>query len=249
MTSPRVSLNTRSGASMENRVASHGATLDPDMSSHGAALEDRLVSLRRGRRLELLTIGWNFVEAVVSVTAGILAGSVSLLGFGIDSVIESLSGSVLLWRLSQDEEEREGRARKLVAVTFFLLAAYVGLESARSLIAQRAPEASLLGIVIASLSLVVMPVLARAKRRVASAISSRALVADSRQTDLCAVLSAILLAGLSLNAGLGWWWADPVAGLAMLPVIAWEGRRAWRGEACGDCHPAVHRAAVPADDG
>ena len=207
------------------------------MTVETAILPDRSALLRRGRRLEILTIGWNFVEAIVSVAAGFLAGSVSLIGFGIDSVIESLSGAVLLWRLAEDQGGREVRARKLVAVTFFLLAAYVAIGSVRSLVAHRPPEASWIGIVIAALSLAVMPVLARAKRRVAAGLSSSALVSDSRQTDLCAVLSAILLAGLAANAWLGWWWADPVAGLVMVPIIAWEGRRAWRGEECGDCHP------------
>ncbi len=207
-----------------------------------AALEDRPALLRRGRRLEFLTIGWNFIEAIVSVGAGLLAGSVSLIGFGIDSVIESLSGAVLLWRLGHDDDRREGQARRLVAVTFFLLAAFVAFGSARALIANRPPDASVLGIVIAALSLIVMPVLARAKRAVALRISSSALVSDSRQTDLCAVLSAILLVGLALNAWLGWWWADPVAGLSMVPIIGWEGRRAWRGEECGDCHPVELRS-------
>ncbi|MCP4201020.1 MAG: cation transporter [bacterium] len=206
------------------------------------ALEDRPALLRRGRRLEFLTIGWNFIEAIVSVGAGLLAGSVSLIGFGIDSVIESLSGAVLLWRLGHDDDRHEGHARRLVAVTFFLLAAYVGIGSARALITNRPPDASVLGIVIAALSLIVMPVLARAKRAVALRISSSALVSDSRQTDLCAVLSAILLVGLALNALLGWWWADPVAGLSMVPIIAWEGCRAWRGEECGDCHPVELRS-------
>lgn len=202
---------------------------------------DRPTLLSRGRRLEILTIGWNCVEAVVSVAAGVLAGSVSLIGFGIDSVIESLSGGVLLWRLNEDGDGREGRARKLVSITFFLLAAYVAVGSARSLIEQRPPEASPVGIAVAALSLVVMPLLARAKRRVAVGLSSAALEADSRQTDLCAVLSAILLLGLGLNAWLGWWWADPVAGLLMVPVIAAEGRRAWRGETCADCGAVTSR--------
>jgi divalent metal cation (Fe/Co/Zn/Cd) transporter len=207
------------------------------MSDHAAAFENRSVLLERGRRLEYLTIGWNFLEAMVSVGAGLVAGSVSLIGFGVDSVIESLSGTVLLWRLSRDEERREGQARRLVAATFFLLAAYVGFGSARALVTNRPPDVSWVGLVIAALSLIVMPILARAKRSVAVQIASSALVSDSRQTDLCAVLSAILLIGLGLNAWLGWWWADPVAGLVMVPIITWEGRRAWRGEECGDCHP------------
>lgn len=188
----------------------------------------------------MFTLAWNSLEALVSISAGLLAGSVSLIGFGLDSVIESLSGAILLWRLGADEPGREDRARRLVSITFFLLALYVGLGSARSLVLRQPPEASPVGILIATLSLIVMPLLARAKRRVAAELSSQALVADSRQTDLCAVLSAILLAGLACNAVLGWWWADPVAGLLMVPVIGSEGRRAWRGEECTDCRPASH---------
>ncbi len=193
---------------------------------------ERSALLVRGRRLELLTVGWNLVEATVSIVSGVIAGSVSLIGFGLDAVIESLSGGVLLWRLAREEGGREERARRMVAVTFFLLAAYVGGGSALALLFERAPDESLPGIVIAALSLLVMPALARAKRAVASRLESAALRADSRQTDLCAILSAILLTGLAANAWLGWWWADPVAGLLMVPIIAWEGVRAWRGEEC-----------------
>jgi divalent metal cation (Fe/Co/Zn/Cd) transporter len=187
-----------------------------------------------GRRLEYFTIGWNLVEAVVGIGAGWLAGSIALVGFGADSVIESLSGGVLLWRLAapHEDESRERLASRLVGVSFFLLAAYVLYESAASLLRREAPASSWVGIGLAAVSLVVMPLLARAKRRVASAIQSRALVADSRQTDLCAVLSAILLGGLGLNALLGWWWADPLAALAMVPLIALEGRKAWQQKHC-----------------
>jgi len=184
-------------------------------------------------------LGWNVVEGVVSVGAGAMAGSTALVGFGVDSFIESASGGVLLWRLQDHEHhaQREELALKLVAVSFFLLAAYVAFEAARSLYLQEPPEASWPGIVIAALSLLVMPWLARQKRKVAGVLESRALVADSRQTDLCAYLSAILLGGLLLNALLGWWWADPVAALVMAPIIANEGREAWKGEACdGACH-------------
>ncbi len=206
------------------------------MTAPAHALAERSDLLVRGRRLEILTVGWNFVEAAVSIAAGLVAGSVSLIGFGLDAVIESLSGGVLLWRLSRDEGGREERARRLVAVTFFLLAGYVGIGSALALVLQRPPEASLPGIVIAALSLIVMPVLARAKRAVATRLESAALTADSRQTNLCAILSAILLSGLALNAWLGWWWADPAAGLLMVPIIVWEGVRAWRGEVgCETC--------------
>lgn len=195
--------------------------------SHSAAV-------RRGRRLEVLTLGWNTVEAVVAIAAGVLAGSTALVGFGLDSVIESTSGAALLWRLQHGEEgqRREGAALKLVGVSFLLLAAYVAWESVASLIRREPPEASPVGIALAALSLVVMPILARAKRRVAGELDSRALEADSRQTDLCAYLSAILLAGLGLNALVGWWWADPVAALAMVPIIAKEGHDALRGETC-----------------
>lgn len=205
------------------------------MSSRGAARG----ALARGRRLEYLTLGWNVVEGVVSVGAGVLAGSTALVGFGVDSFIESASGGILLWRLQDHEHHarREEMALRLVAVSFFLLAAYVAFEAARSLILHEPPEASWPGIAIAALSLAVMPWLARQKRRVAATLGSRALVADSRQTDLCAYLSAILLGGLLLNALLGWWWADPVAALVMAPIIANEGREAWWGEACdGSCH-------------
>ncbi len=189
---------------------------------------------RRGRRLEYFTLGWNLIEAVVAGLAGFAAGSTALIGFGIDSLIESLSGGVLLWRLADPEsgEARERVAQRLVAASFVALAAYIGVESVLTLREQSAPDDSIVGIVLAAVSLVVMPVLARAKRRVAAGLDSAALRADSRQTDLCAYLSAILLAGLGLNALLGWWWADPMAALAMIPIIAFEARRAWRGDDC-----------------
>lgn len=196
-------------------------------------------ALRAGRRLEYLTLAWNVLEGVVAVGAGVLAGSTALVGFGADSFIESVSGAVMLWRLQDREghEEREASALKLVAVSFFLLAGYVAFEAARSLLLREPPERSWPGIVIAALALVVMPWLARRKRAVAGQLGSRALVADSHQSDLCAWLSAILLAGLLLNALLGWWWADPVAALLMVPIIAHEGREAWEGEECGEGCP------------
>ncbi len=197
--------------------------------------------VRRGLRLEYLTIGWNCVEALVAIVSGAVAGSIALIGFGLDSIIEVSSGVILLWRLRGDRDQArreamEKRALKLVGVSFFALAAYVAVESGKTLWLKEAPEHSVVGIALAGLSLIVMPLLARAKRRVAAGISSRALHADSRQTDLCAYLSAILLAGLVLNATLGWWWADPVAGLLMTPIIVNEGREAFRGEHCsGEC--------------
>lgn len=202
---------------------------------------DRIGQIRRGRKLEYLTIGWNLLEGVIAVGAGVVAGSTALVGFGFDSFIESLSGGALLWRLRSDEEaERSERiALKLVGASFLILAAYVAFDAGKSLITREPPEASYVGIALSVLSLVVMPLLARAKRRVAASLNSRALKADSRQTDICAYLSAILLGGLLLNALFGWWWADPVAALVMVPIIVREGIEALQGETCcdeGACH-------------
>jgi divalent metal cation (Fe/Co/Zn/Cd) transporter len=200
--------------------------------------ESRFENVKRGRKLEYFTIGWNLLEAFVSLAAGLIAGSIALIGFGIDSLIETGSGAVLLWRLREGEkgERREQIALKLVGWSLLLLAVYVGFEAAKYLVMREEPERSLPGIIIAALSLIVMPLLARAKRKVALGISSRALVADSKQTDICAYLSAILLGGLGLNALLGWWWADPLAGLIMVPIIAKEGLESLQGETCSHCH-------------
>jgi divalent metal cation (Fe/Co/Zn/Cd) transporter len=193
--------------------------------------------LKRGRRLEYFTLGWNMLEAVIAIGAGWLAGSIALVGFGVDSLIESFSGAILLWRLASPahDESRERLALRLVSVSFFLLAAYVCFEAIKSLLAAEPPEASVVGIVLAAVSLIVMPFLGRAKRKVAAGLGSHALVADSRQTDICAYLSAILLGGLALNALFGWWWADPIAALIMVPIIVREGFAAWRGEVCEQC--------------
>lgn len=190
--------------------------------------------LARGRRLEVFTLGWNLVEAMVAGAAGLAAGSTALIGFGLDSLIESLSGGVLLWRLQDGTagEAREPVAQKLVAVSFVALAGYVAVESVLAVSSRSEPDPSIVGIVLASVSVIVMPILARAKRSVAAGLESPALTADSRQTDLCAYLSAILLAGLGLNALLGWWWADPLAALAMVPIMLFEARRSWRGDSC-----------------
>ena len=173
----------------------------------------------------------------MAVVAGLLAGSIALIGFGIDSLIETSSGAVLLWRLQEGEkgEEREKLALKLVGISLLGLAVYVAVDAVKALFLREAPEKSLLGIILAAVSLIVMPLLARAKRRVASKLASRALVADSHQTDICAYLSAILLVGLGFNALFGWWWADPLAGLAMVPIISREGIEALRGETCENC--------------
>src|SRR6266702_3393082 len=196
--------------------------------------------VRRGQRLEYFTIAWNSLEGLVSIVAGVIAGSVSLVGFGLDSLIEVTSGAALLWRLHHDldpsrREDIERKTLRIVGMCFLALAIYIGYDSHVSLIRHQAPERSLPGIVIAALSLAVMPLLARAKRRVALGIQSAAMHADSRQTDFCAYLSAILLGGLLLNAVLGCWWADPVAGLVMASFIAKEGVEGIRAKACGTC--------------
>lgn len=202
-------------------------------------MSTRTAAVQRGLGLEYFTVAWNLLEAVVALVSGAVAGSIALVGFGLDSLIEVSSGSILLWRLhSDDDEERretvEQRALKLVGMSFVVLAAYVAGDSVLSLVRREAPEQSLVGIGLAIASLIAMPVLARAKRKVASALGSSALQADSRQTDICAYLSAILLLGLLLNAALGWWWADPAAGLVMAPLIAYEGIQALRGKTCCD---------------
>jgi divalent metal cation (Fe/Co/Zn/Cd) transporter len=200
-------------------------------------LANRAALVARGRSLEYLTIAWNTFEAAVALVSGLLAGSVALVGFGLDSVIESLSAVVLLRRLHADRdaarrEAAERTARRLVGIGFLLLAAYVTVESVRALLTRAQPERSLPGILIAIAALIVMPLLGRAKRRVAAQLDSRALHSDSRQADFCAYLSAILLAGLLLHAAFGWWWADPVAALVMVPIIAREGVQGLRGDKC-----------------
>lgn len=208
------------------------------MSAEVLSAKDRAAWQRRGRNLEYLTIGWNSLEAVVAITAGLLAGSIALVGFGVDSVIETSSGTILLWRLFSGEH-RERLALKLVGASFIALASYVAFDAIKSLIFREPSHKTYAGIALAALSLIVMPLLARAKRKVAAEISSRALHADSRQTDICAYLSAILLGGLGLNALFGWWWADPIAALVMVPIIAKEGVEALRGETCCEdsvCH-------------
>ena len=199
--------------------------------------------VRRGRYLEYFTIGYNTLEGLIAVAAGLLAGSIALVGFGFDSLIEVTSGAVLLWRLHADlDEERRERVEaislRIVGACFVLLAIYVSYDSVKSLIRREAPQESIVGIVLAAASLIVMPLLVRAKRKVARGIESAALMADSKQTELCTYLSAILLAGLLLNALFGWWWADPVAALVMVPIIVKEGIEGLRGETCCDdeCH-------------
>ena len=204
----------------------------------------RQTAVKKGRSLEYLTVGWNSLEAIIAIAAGLLAGSVALVGFGFDSVIESLSGVALLWRLHRDSETQrehsEALALKLVGWSFLILSAYVAFDAGKSLWYREEPQASPLGIGIAALSIVVMPILARAKRGVATEIQSRALEADARQTDICVYLSFILLGGLGLNWAFGLWWADPVAALVMLPIIVKEGLAALRGESCGCSDTSCH---------
>ncbi|HEX4933988.1 MAG TPA: cation transporter [Gemmatimonadaceae bacterium] len=203
--------------------------------------------VRRGQWLTWATIGYNALEGVLSIGAGLLAGSVALVGFGFDSVLELTSSVAALWRLGNDRHavrraRTERQSLRVIGACFLLLAVYVAAEASRSLLAGEAPAESPLGIAIAASSLVVMPLLARAKRRVAEQLSSRALNAEARQTEVCMILSAILLGGLALNTLLGWWWADSLAALAMAPLIALEGVRALRGQApCGDgCGGSSH---------
>jgi len=195
--------------------------------------------LARALHLEYLTVGWNVIEGVIAVTAALAAGSVALLGFGIDSFVETISGLVLIWRLRReatgtlDEEAIEAierRAERLVGASFFLLAAYITFDAITTLLAQEKPEASPVGIAITALSIGVMLWLARAKRRVATALGSRALAADAEQTQACWYLSVVVLAGIGLNATLGWWWADPVAALGVVVLLVREGLEAWRGD-------------------
>lgn len=206
-----------------------------------ASTQDRRVLVRRGQRLEYFTIVYNTAEGLVSIIAGLLAGSVSLVGFGLDSLIEVTSGAALLWRLHHDldhsrREQVEQATLRIVGGCFIALALYILYESGSSLIGHAVSERSIPGLVVAAVSVIVMPMLASAKRRVAAGIGSGAMQADSRQTDFCTYLSAILLGGLLLNALLGWWWADPVAGLVMVPIIAKEGVDGLRGRACcADC--------------
>jgi len=205
-----------------------------------AAILERIAVVNRGRRLEYFTVGWNALEGLVAVIAGAFAGSISLVGFGIDSFIEVTSGSVLLWRMSVDadvqrRERNERRALKIVGACFLALAAYITYESAMDLWAKKAPQHSVTGIILACVSLIVMPLLSRAKRRVGRALGSAAMHADAKQTEFCTYLSAILLAGLLFNALFGLWWADPAAGLIMVPIIAKEGIEGLQGNACDEC--------------
>lgn len=196
------------------------------------ATHDRL--RRTAVALAWATVAWNVIEAVVAIAAGSAAGSVALVSFGLDSMIEVGSALVIIWQFSGLDERRERLALRLIAASFFLLAGYVGVRAVLDLITSSEPESSPVGIGLAAASLVVMPVLAAGKARVGRRLGSPTVGADSRQTWLCTYLSAVLLVGLVLNALWGWWWADPIAGLVIAGLAIREGLEAWNGEACCD---------------
>lgn len=214
-------------------------------SAGGLSVADRS---RLGRRAQLLagaSVAYNVIEAVIAISAGLVAGSVALVGFGLDSVVEVSSGAIILWQFRHTmPESRERQALRLMAFSFFALAAYVSFESVRSLLGDAEPDSSAVGIVLAALSLAIMPFLSWAQRRTGKALGSNAVVADSTQTLLCTYLSGVLLVGLVLNATLGWSWADPIAGLIIAAVAVKEGRDAWRGEGC--CAPNSNHGAASA---
>ncbi len=214
------------------------------MSTTTLEMAKRAEFLSRGRKLEYFSIGYNLLESVIGLAAGFLSGSVVLVGFSIDSLIEVTSSLALLWRLRQDEpadrERIERASLRVVGLCFAVLAAYVAYEAVTSLLHEEAPSESIVGIVLGVVSIIVMPILAREKRKVAVGLDSGAMEADAKQTDFCFYLSFILVGGLALNALFGWWWADPAAGLAMVPIIAIEGYRALRGKNCGCSERACH---------
>ena len=204
----------------------------------GEIAETLAVHRRAGREIEFLSIGWTALESIVGIIAGILAGSVALISFGIDSVIEVASSLVVVWRLSDVSatEDREAFAHRLVGVCFLALAVYVSFEGVKDLLTHSTPRVSYFGIIYAAACVIVMPLLARAKRCAAANLQSDALHADSHQSDICACLAVILLGGLGLNAVFGWWWADPVAALCMVPIILREGISGLRGQPCTHEH-------------
>jgi divalent metal cation (Fe/Co/Zn/Cd) transporter len=200
------------------------------------AARERLVA--RARLLAWVGLGWHVVEAAVAIGAGVAASSIALIGFGADSLIEAAAGIVVLWLMAGHRSaspRAERRAQQLIAVSFAVLAAYVGVESLRDLLGGHRPDPSWIGIALSIVTLATMPPLAAAKRRVGVALDSSATTSESRQTLLCAYLSACLLVGLGANAIAGWWWADPVAALGIAGVAVREAREAWRGRACDCC--------------
>lgn len=211
--------------------------LDVRVVGLGPSPAERLRLERHARLLAWSGIGWHFIEFTIALAAGIAAGSIALIGFGADSLIEALAGFVVLWlftgnRIGSHAAER--RAQQLIAGTFFVLAAYVSIEAVRTLLGGDHPRASWVGIGLAAFTAPTMPLLARAKRRIGNKLNSSAAVKEASQTQLCAYLSIALLLGLGANALLGWWWADPLTALAIAGVALKEGRESWRGEGCAD---------------
>jgi divalent metal cation (Fe/Co/Zn/Cd) transporter len=209
----------------------------PTLPLAGPSL-DRGPLVRRARRLAWVGIGWHVVEAAVAIGAGLAASSIALVGFGADSLVESAAGLIVVWRFGTPRAgsaDAERRAQKLIAVSFYAIAAYVGVEAIRTLLGGDEPEASWVGIGLAAVTLATMPPLARAKARVGDALGSAATKSEGRQNMLCAYLSAALLVGLGANAIAGLWWADPLTALLIAAVAVREGRDAWRGDACGCC--------------
>jgi divalent metal cation (Fe/Co/Zn/Cd) transporter len=194
---------------------------------------DRPALVRRARALAWLGLGWHIIEAAIAILAGLAASSIALVGFGADSFVESVAGVVVLWRFASaraSSDSAEHRAQRLIALTFYAIAAYVGVEAIRSLITGTEPEASWVGIALAAFTAAAMPPLAIAKARVGDRLGSSATKSEGRQNMLCAYLSLALLVGLASNALLGWWWADPITALAIAGVAVREGLDAWRGE-------------------
>jgi divalent metal cation (Fe/Co/Zn/Cd) transporter len=199
--------------------------------------EDRAALVRRARLLAWAGVGWHVIEAAIAILAGLAASSIALIGFGADSLIESAAGFIVLWRFASSSPGAERRAQQLIAISFYVLAAYVAIEATRALTGGGEPATSWVGIGLAAFTAATMPPLAIAKARVGAKLNSSATTSEGRQNMLCAYLSLGLLAGLGANALLGWWWADPVTALAIAAVAVREGRGAWRGEdpSCGCC--------------
>lgn len=209
----------------------------PAAATTSLAAGERTLLVRRARLLAWSGNAWHLIEFAIAVGAGLAAGSIALIGFGFDSLIEAAAGGVIVWRFAaprSSSEHAERRAQQLIAATYFLLAIYVGEESVRTLAAGSHPRASWVGIGLAAFTAPTMPLLARAKRRVGSRLNSSATVSEATQNMVCAYLSVALLAGLGTNAFLGWWWADPAAALVIGAVAFREGCETWQGESCCD---------------
>lgn len=217
-------------------MSTHNHTPPLQIGTTRSSPDERRHLGRRAQLLAATSVTYNVIEAIIAISAGLVASSVALVGFGLDSVVEVSSGLIILWQFRHRlPETRERQALRMLAFSFFALATYVGFESARTLITGSNPDSSLVGIGLAIASLIVMPLISRAQRRTGKALGSNAVVADGTQTLLCTYLSAVLLSGLVLNATLGWGWADPLAGLVIAGVAIREGIQTWKGEGC--CPP------------